>query len=479
MAGKFVIDISTLVHWVGTPVGLVRVQRELAVWAHKNLTNAEFAFFDLAAGVFRRVEPRWLDPILSGNLAVWDCPKRRRGEPERLQATRPKVLPQLRPRRTALLLLERIRLAARSARLATFVERLQAMALTAKYTKALIDAEGRRRTIVTYRSVVGGEVVFGPETTLVVAGLVWPLIDVGAIARLKRQTNMAFVLYCPDMIPLQFPHFFPPEVLGPFEADYRTALPLADLTVVTARKIEEDIRSYCRRSSLTLGKVAVLHLGADAAKRAYNPQVPLPEGLERDRYALFVSTIEPRKGHDLIYRTWLRLLSEGVPQTGRFRLVFAGRKGWMVDELMRNLESDDRLQGTLTLIHDASDALLQTLYANAAFCLFPSAYEGFGLPLVEAFVHGKAVIASTGGALRELAEGFSPCLDPNDEEAWYATLKSWMLDPGERLPYERAIETGFRAPTWDEFGADFFSAAAALRSQPASPAAPRALATAF
>jgi glycosyltransferase involved in cell wall biosynthesis len=153
--------------------------------------------------------------------------------------------------------------------------------------------------------------------------------------------------------------------------------------------------------------------------------------------------------------TWKDLLASGVPQSERFKLVFAGREGWMAGDLMCDLRAAS--DGSLRVFNDADDGTLATLYKHAAFCLYPSRYEGFGLPVVEAFFHGKAVLASTGGAVPELVRDFSPCLEPNDIKAWYHMLQTWIKDPAARAPYEQAIRTSFCHPNWDESAKAFFS----------------------
>ena len=182
----------------------------------------------------------------------------------------------------------------------------------------------------------------------------------------------------------------------------------------------------------------------------------LPAGLERGHYALLVSTIEPRKGHQMIYNVWLKLLAEGLPQKHRFKLVFVGRPGWLVDDLMERLTNDARLAETFFLLSDVADDQLAKLYSDAAFCLYPSAYEGYGLPIIESYLWGKAVLASTGGALPEVVAGLSPCLDPHDETLWHTTFAQWIADPAVRAPYEAAIRTQFRPVTWNESAARFF-----------------------
>jgi glycosyltransferase involved in cell wall biosynthesis len=255
-------------------------------------------------------------------------------------------------------------------------------------------------------------------------------------------------------MPLKFPQFYQARDVTAFRSYYDQAFPAADLVVVSSRAVERDIVGYCAEHRLRLNRTEVVPLGTDAAQ-ASSPPPMLPEGLERARVVLLVSTIEPRKGHRLMYEVWLRLLAEGVPQRTGFKLVFVGRPGWMVDELMANLSSDTRLAGTLRVLPFASDDELAALYDAAAFCVYPSVYEGYGLPVVEAFARGKAVIASNGGALAETVGDLSPCLDPHDQEAWYVLMKRWILEPDARAPYEAAIRGRFRARSWRETAGQF------------------------
>ena len=148
-------------------------------------------------------------------------------------------------------------------------------------------------------------------------------------------------------------------------------------------------------------------------------------------------------------------------QLRKQKVGIAGRPGWMVDDLLAEIRDDPQTSGTILMIHHADDDALSALYDGAAFCLYPSVYEGYGLPIIEAFAHGKAVLASAGGALPELVEGFSPCLDPADEQVWYETLRQWIQSPQARAAYERAIRERFRHPTWSEAAAGFFGAIAA------------------
>ena len=112
---------------------------------------------------------------------------------------------------------------------------------------------------------------------------------------------------------------------------------------------------------------------------------------------MLVSTIEPRKGHGLMQAVWSRLLKEGIPQNLDVTLVLVGRVGWLIDGLVESLLSSERI----AVLDEVDDAALAGLYDGAGFCIYPSEYEGYGLPVVEALARGKAVLASDVGVVPE------------------------------------------------------------------------------
>ena len=79
-----------------------------------------------------------------------------------------------------------------------------------------------------------------------------------------------------------------------------------------------------------------------------------------------------------------------------------------------------------------NDAMLSRLYGDAAFCVYPPKFEGFGLPPVEALALGKALIVSNAGPMPEVVGDFALCLDPDDIDAWTAKLREWISGSPER-----------------------------------------------
>ena len=320
------------------------------------------------------------------------------------------------------------------------------------------DRDGTIHRALAFDLVLAGPEPLDAHDTILSVGN-YTVGDVAIVAALKHRHRFRYVSMCHDLIALDFPQFFSDGVADRVRRHWAAVLPLAERILVNSRTVERDIRAYCRTLGREPGEIVLVHPGCDLSGVAAAPN--LPAGLAKGQFALFVGTIEPRKGHGMLLDVWRRLLEKGVPQRSAFRLVLVGQKGWKVDDLMRRL-GDGAFAGSLMYLPTADDAILAALYRDCAFCLLPSLYEGFGMPVIEAFARGKAIIASSAGALPEVVAGLSPCLPPEDSEAWLAMLEQWVEDERARAPYEAAIHSSFTPLSWTDAAAETFAAAEPL-----------------
>jgi glycosyltransferase involved in cell wall biosynthesis len=456
--GRIILDFTTSAMWSGPPVGIVRTENEFGRWALAHTDDITLAFYDPQVRTFRELAPDIARRLLVQDAAIdtlsFVSPARQGKRKTDLipRFLQPAAMWLLQSRRKTLQVLERMRLGSGNARFTAFVDRVQRALMRDRHNALMIKPDGSRRDYLPVKRVVGPPIRLTARDTLVCAGATWTHDDIRVIAEEKRRTDFRLVVLCYDIIPLMFPEFYTDADVAAQRAYAEIAFPLANLVISISHATAEAVRAYCAERGLALGATAVCPLGVDLR----TPEVPgkLPEGLEPGRYALLVSTIEPRKGHRMIYEVWLKLLAEGVPQRANFKLVFCGRVGWMVGDLMRELRNNPQ---NLVIITDADDATVWTLYRDCAFSLYPSRYEGFGLPVIESFSHGKAVLASSGGSVPEVVRDFSPCLDPGDAAAWERMLRTWIEQPAARIPYEERIRTSFRHPNWDEAAEQFFA----------------------
>jgi len=449
--GRLVFDITLTTRWIGRPVGIVRCEQALAQYALKARPDMRFAFFDKSIQAWREILREWVGPLIRWDTrldsAVFHFTARRRGWRRRM------------PSRFLLTLaLERRRLSSQSGFAQRVFDAMQKLLCWPHGLPwPLADRKGVRRNAIPAEAALR-EFEPGPGDTILTVGNYFH-VDVDAIPALKRQHGFRYVTMCHDLIPDRYPQFLKEEVVRDFRRHWQVILPAADCVLVLSRAVERDIRDYCHAHSLALARVAVTPPGCDMT--GASPVAALPDSLAPDRYALFVGTVEPRKGHGMILDVWKRLVAMGVPQRHGFKLAIVGKPGWKVAGVLQRLADPAEFEGTVIHLPAADDALLTRLYRDCAFGLLPSIYEGYGMPLVESFAYGKTVIASTGGSLPEVAGRFSPCLPPTDSEAWFLTLEQWIGDADARAPYEAAIRDSFRPLTWDAAAARLFAAAEA------------------
>ena len=202
-----------------------------------------------------------------------------------------------------------------------------------------------------------------------------------------------------------------------------------------ARKIitptESVKREVCEHLRVKANKVIAI---PSAARPSFRP-VPLEQTVEmrrrlaiEDDFLLFVGTLEPRKN----LLTLLKAFEQIVRQTSlRPQLVIAGGHGWLMDEtfsFIKHSAIGDRLRLTGYL----GDEELRALYSSCRIFVYPSLYEGFGLPPLEAMACGAPVIAGRVAALQEVLGSAARLVDPLDVEALAGSIVELIENDEER-----------------------------------------------
>ena len=196
-------------------------------------------------------------------------------------------------------------------------------------------------------------------------------------------------------------------------------------------------------------KVFTAHLGVSKVYRqrteAETACTLQPMGLRHGNYLLTVGTIEPRKNVAHVLEAFAQIPS-AIRE--RFPLVVAGARGWRSSDIMGRLR---RLadNGQIRFLGHVGRSALPNLYAGAASFVFPSLYEGFGLPPLEAMACGVPVIASNRASLPEIMGGAGQTIEPDDPGSTAEQIQCLLDDPATRAAMgQRGVEraAGF---TWD------------------------------
>jgi glycosyltransferase involved in cell wall biosynthesis len=180
-----------------------------------------------------------------------------------------------------------------------------------------------------------------------------------------------------------------------------------------------------------------------------SPPASLPGGIEPG-FILAVGTVEPRKNYPRLLEAYRRLRSESVPvvvgeRPGVPQLVIAGRPGWAYGDTLERIKAEP---GVRYLGH-VDDATLSALYESASVLAFPSLYEGFGLPLLEAMAHGIPAVVGNAGALPELAGGAAVLVDPGDVASIAGGLERVLADGSLRAKLSAAGKVRATDFSWE------------------------------
>ena len=153
-------------------------------------------------------------------------------------------------------------------------------------------------------------------------------------------------------------------------------------------------------------------------------------GIDRP-YVLSVGTLEPRKNLPMLLRAFDRLLARAGSRAAETDLVVIGGRGWRDRELRAEIAR--RLAtGRLHVLGYVPEQDLVPLYGGAEVLAFPSHFEGFGLPVVEAMACGTPVVATDVEALREVGGGAATLVPPDDEAALADAIAALVEDAGAR-----------------------------------------------
>jgi glycosyltransferase involved in cell wall biosynthesis len=295
-----------------------------------------------------------------------------------------------------------------------------------------------------------------PGDWLLSLGSPWNVEDYAALVRTTcARQGLGFGLLLYDIVPLRRPEWCDRRVTRAFTAWFRSVVPLADQVLAISRTTAKDAEAYAAETGMTLkSRIASIPLGTGFG------QPPAPLRTERlpqaGSFVLFVSTIEARKNHALAFRIWRELLAS-MPREQVPTLVFAGRVGWLVADLMQQLENAEWLGGKIRLIEAPSDGELAAMYEDCLFTLYPSLFEGWGLPVTESLAHGAPCLAANATSLPEAGGALARYFDPDDLHDALRAVREVLENPAGLAAWWAEIRENFRPVSWRE------SAAATLR----------------
>ena len=226
-----------------------------------------------------------------------------------------------------------------------------------------------------------------------------------------------------------YPQFHPPARIDYMRRMLPASLARASHVITVSESARHDLITHFGHAP---ERITAIPLGANPAFRPHSAAELAPVlarwGLQAQGYSLYVGTIEPRKNLDRLLDAY-----EALPEALRrhYPLVMAGSPGWRSEHTHARM-ARAASTGWLHYLRYAAQADLPALYAGARLFVYPSLYEGFGLPVLEAMASGVPVVTSNVSSLPEVVGDAALSIAPEDTDALVVALEQGLQDEAWR-----------------------------------------------
>ena len=289
--------------------------------------------------------------------------------------------------------------------------------------------------------------LFAPGDVLLAIGAEWHFPYYSQLYHLRQQRQIKVITCCYDLIPVLYPQYCLADVARIFSAYFLELADASDLILCISRQSQADLHALLERTGAAQPRTHVFALGDQLPAAQQDPCSEVITQLCQQPFILFVSSIERRKNHEVLYRAYHLLCAAGKAASLP-KLVFVGMNGWGVADLLHDIDLDPLTAGLIVRLNHVTDAELQQLYQAALFCVYPSLYEGWGLPVGEALAMGKVVLSSDRGSLPEVGGDLVRYLDPWSPQLWADEIERMSFDAGWRQAWEHKVQTRYQVRTW-------------------------------
>lgn len=266
-----------------------------------------------------------------------------------------------------------------------------------------------------------------PCDVVFVPGCFWANRALVTFLKHSARHGARVVLTVYDLVAVDHPQWavpdLPPRFVDALQRIFRHPVEAICISAFTASRLQDVIAG---RPGLVSPRASIVPLAHEFPGAARNQGAGRPPPTARllgldDDFVLCVGTIEPRKNHQALVHTW----REAASSRGWPRLVVAGKIGWNVDAFAADLRQEQGGAG-VTFLEAPSEAELLWLYAACSATIYPSLYEGWGLPVGESLWFGKPALCANDSALPEVGGSLCAYFDPLRPGALTAALDKFL-----------------------------------------------------
>jgi len=282
--------------------------------------------------------------------------------------------------------------------------------------------------------------------TLFVAGAFWTG-QLEGVKKLQEDTQLKVMAFMYDMVPAIMPQLCTQVTDIDFNREIKKAIRLVDTWVCISENTKNDLINYAKEYKIKMKSKEniVVRLGSDINIKGESLS-PFEKNKEPEEFLLFVSTLEARKNHQLVYQAVKLAEEKGINLP---TIVFAGKHGWHADDLVAALNRDDTIKNKIVWLKQVDDSNLRWLYQNCLFTIYPSLYEGWGLPVAESLAYNKFVVASNASSIPEVAGDLVDYFSPYSVDGLLEKLNLYAADR-KLLLAKTNVLSSLAQTTWHE-----------------------------
>lgn len=418
-----IYDITHLIHWRGNLTGIPRTTDEIGRRL-LNLDNVVFVSWDMATNSFKTVNIRYyydeVDPVNRNYFRNNDSGGKNN---------------------------EHISLALTSRIKRRLKRKAPSLAHYYIKTKHKTASLFKNKTIKNNRLFSGslevqeGDIFFTPCGVWDNNNYINQLLDFK-----KEGCKLAFLCY--DMLPIVVPQFSG-QWGKPMEDFTKRVVSQCDIVFAISQYTKKDLTKWLKANKLNIPKVSVIHLGDTFEQK----ETAVPTSTEfirsgvietKEPFILCTGTMEARKNHTLLYYTYKLAKSRGIDLP---KLIIAGRPGHRTENIINIIQDDPDVSDKMYILPDTTDEELAWLYKNCKYTIYPSFYEGWGLPIAESIVQGVPCLCSNTSSMPEVAPGIADSFNPSSPDECLGKILEYQ-DP--KL-YKTAVEKTkqYKPTSWD------------------------------
>jgi glycosyltransferase involved in cell wall biosynthesis len=279
---------------------------------------------------------------------------------------------------------------------------------------------------------------------LFTCGLGWEVFNFELLSIIKEKFCIKIVTVIYDLIPVLFPEMMGDDYRKIFLNYFTNMADLNNFVFCISQSTAKDFLDFCTMQGKKAPKTKVIVLGSNALAVADDREIRAAGTFERHKevkFALSVGTFEIRKNYELLFNAWTDLCTDDKFEMD---LVIVGMPGWRNDNVIKQLRCSKLYNRRIFWYERLSDSGLSWLYETCQVFVYPSLYEGWGLPVVEALIHNKPAVISNRGAVPEAGMGLCTVVDPNKYDEWKRVLREYSQREKEKKQYSITF------PSWDD-----------------------------